>query len=116
MNLLPHQEIALLLETDSRLRAFPIPLGSHIVIERCHVRPGETKERFWVNEDGERALTGQRVFREVLPPQPAEAPENPLYDELHVKFPDDALPPPGSGTRRLFRRGMLSLRRGGRVK
>lgn len=108
-----HQEIVLLLETDSRLRAFPIPTGAHTVIERCHVSPTETKERFWLNADGERALTGQRVFREVLPPQPAEAPENPLYDELNVRFPED-VPPPGS--RWLFRRGLLSLRRGGRVK
>lgn len=116
MNLQPNQEIVLLLETDSRLRAFPIPKGAHTVLERCHGRPGETTERFWLNEDGERAMTGQRVFREVLPPAPAEEPEHPLYNELHVTFPDDALPPPGSGTRRLFRRGLLALRRGGRVK
>lgn len=110
------QDVALLVEPDDRLRAVPLPLGIHTVIERCHVSPGRTEERVWRHRQGERALTGQRVFREDIPPAPPEAPEQPRYDELVVRFPDDTRPPPGSGTRGWWRRGLLALRRGGRLR
>lgn len=110
------QDVGLLLESDGRLRAVPIPSGTHTVLERCHVSPGRTEERIWRHREGDRALTGQRIFREPPQPAPADAPEQPMYDERSVRFPDEALPPPGSGTRRLLRRGLLSFRRGGRLK
>ena len=72
-------------------RVRPIQLAQpHIreVVEEPPM-PNAGPMRIWRQANGEvwHTTTGTalRVFREVLPPAPPEAPENPRYDELVVK-------------------------------
>lgn len=60
--------------------------GQTSILERCHVTPTETQERLWVYH-GERALTGQRIFREPPTPTRREPSEHPLFDELVLRTP-----------------------------
>ena len=59
----------------------------HAILERCHVAPGRIQERVWRCLQGERSLTGQRIFREEALPAPPEPPEQPMFDELNLKLP-----------------------------
>ena len=59
----------------------------HTIYERCHLSPSKVQERVWFNIGGERAPSGQRIFREVLPPVPEEPAENPIFQELVIKEP-----------------------------
>ena len=92
---MPFSETVILVEgvgQDMRVRTVAL-LKPHIhtIIERLHLNPADPSQlhlRTWENTRGERDLTRQlRVFREVLPPTPAEEVERPLYDELVIKEP-----------------------------
>ena len=84
-------ELVLLVEPDGasmKLRPLQLRFPVNMFVERCHLDPKDDSKiwaRTWVNTNDERALTGQRIFREELPPPTKEAPETPLYDELVVK-------------------------------
>jgi len=79
-------EIVLLVEEgNDRLRAKELTGHvDHVIIERQHDECGQFV-RTWVYA-GERALTGQRIFREHAAPVKEEA-EQPIFDELRVKKP-----------------------------
>jgi len=85
------KELVLLVEPDQpntqKLRPFQLarPFINEI-IERCKLGEGHEWIRTWRCTNGERALSGQRIFREVLPVV-KEEPEKPLYDELVIKQP-----------------------------
>lgn len=60
------------------------------ILERLHLDPRDPSKvhvRTWINKNGEKALTGQLVYREELPPAPKEEAEAPVFDELAVKQP-----------------------------
>lgn len=84
------RDLCLLVEGDGpavRLRPAWVPLHARLVIEQPRLAEGlSLPDRRWVWR-GERAETGQRVFREELPPPPREEPEKPLYDEMKVRVP-----------------------------
>lgn len=83
-------EVILLVEADGlRLRGMEIRHPNlNVVVERCHISPTQIHERVWQWLDGERAATGQRVFRDApKPAPPVEESENPTFDEMNVKIP-----------------------------
>ena len=92
-------ELVLLLEPDGpsmKIRPWELrERGVVEIIERCHVADNSEWQRLW-RCNGERALSGQRIFREVLPPAPPEPAENPIFQELVIKEPlkfyDDETP------------------------
>ena len=59
----------------------------HTIYERCHLSPSKVQERVWFNIGGERAPSGQRIFREAPQGHVHEEGEAPVFDELHVKIP-----------------------------
>lgn len=73
---------------NARLRVAQVPAGTNAIRERERTTTGVVsgKERFWLCRNDERALTGQRIFREELPPVKDDV-EKPLYDELVLKEP-----------------------------
>lgn len=82
------RDLVLLVEGDNaRLRPALLPVNASLLVERPHTREGlSLPERRW-RWRGERAETGQRVFREELPvvaPEPSECPE---FDELVIRGP-----------------------------
>ena len=81
-------EVVLLVEGDGRaLRPYMTRDPTlHTIIERCHIAPGQVTERHWFHQHGERALTGQRIFREAPTPTPPEPTEHPLYDETKIRL------------------------------
>ena len=88
----PRGESVLLVEQSGALRVYVTrdPQLSTIV-ERAHVAVGQIHERIWYWQHGERALTGQKIFREgPATPRPDDA-ECPLYDETRVTLllPDE---------------------------
>lgn len=81
-------EVVLLIEESPDAIHFrPVLLKQPVshILERCHLSPQHEHIRTWHCTNGERCPTGQRLFREVLPPPPPEPVERPLYDELLVK-------------------------------
>lgn len=81
-------EIVLLVEGEGagvRLRPVILMKPANLIIERLHVGAGKPAIRRWACKNDERALTGQRIFREELPPPPPDEPEKPVFDELVVK-------------------------------
>lgn len=85
-------EVVLLVEPDGanlngKMRAFIISSSLSRIIERCHLSDRSEWIRVWICTNDERALTGQRIFREDLPPVPQEEPEKPVYDERVIKGP-----------------------------
>ena len=105
-------EIVLLIEPDGhqiKLRPWNLPAEKHITEIVEQERPTNSTDkgltRFWRCVNGERALSGQRVFREVLPPAPVEPAENPIFQERVIKEPlkfyDDETP---NGFRRKYLR------------
>ena len=88
--MLVSMDLVILLEPDGpgmKLRAWELRQpGVTEIIERCHVAEKSEWVRTW-RCDGERALSGQRIFREVLPPVPEEPAENPIFQELVIKEP-----------------------------
>ena len=93
-------ELVLLLEPDGpsmKIRPWELrERGAFEIIERCHVADNSVWERLWRCNAGERAISGQRIFREVLPPAPEEPAENPIFQETVLKKPlpfyDDETP------------------------
>lgn len=90
-----HQEAVLLIEgsgQNQRLRVYVTrdPM-LHTIVERSHLADGTIQERIWLHQHGERALTGQRIFRPPPCPPVQEARERPLFDETHVRLvlPDE---------------------------
>lgn len=103
-------ELVLLVEPEGatqngKLRPMWIPLSAKMIVERVHQRdPSQDVQRIWTCREGERAATGQRIFREEVAattPDPAEAP---VFDELTLKSP---LPLHGDETPLGFRRKHL---------
>ena len=88
------KELILLVEPDGpllngKIRTMTVTQRVNAVMERCHLDPKNPLQiwlRTWVCKNDERALSGQRVFREDLPPVKEEV-EKPLYDELVLKTP-----------------------------
>ena len=88
-------EVVLLVESDEgrqKLRAVQVDhrYVINMFLERCHLDPSNPSKvwiRKWVNKNGERALTGQRIFREDTPLPTPEPSENPVFDELKIKKP-----------------------------
>lgn len=83
----PFSEIVLLVEPhgdSEKLRGFILTSHRNVIIERCHLASGLEWIRTWICTNDERALTGQRIFREQLPPPPPEPVENPIHDEMLV--------------------------------
>ena len=89
-------DYALLVEPDGdkpegKLRVVKVRLPAPpFIIERLHLDPRDPSKvhvRTWINKNEERALTGQPVYREELPPPPKEEPEKPIFDELKIKEP-----------------------------
>lgn len=89
--MLRRPEPVLLVEEIGGVINFRVVILKHPVnqiLERVHVSPTATATRLWRCTDGERDLTRNcRIFREVLPPAPPEAPERPMFDELVIKKP-----------------------------
>lgn len=86
-----HCELVLLLGDDGFL---PVQLDTREprvdqIVQRERSADGLIilRERLWVNTNDERALSGQRIFRELLAPAPSTPSENPLFDELILKKP-----------------------------
>ena len=52
-----------------------------LIAERVHVSPTATATRIWRWLNQERALTGQRIFREELATSPVLPSEAPRFDE-----------------------------------
>lgn len=83
-------EVVLLVEPNGlseKLRGFIMTSGENRIIERCHLSDKHEWIRTWICQNDERALTGQRVFREDLPPAREPPSEKPFYDEMVVKEP-----------------------------
>lgn len=84
------KEIVLLVEPDGaseKLRPRVLEkLGIYEIIERCTLGDDHCWNRIWHCTNDERAITGQRIFREVVIPFEPE-PEDPIFDELVVKKP-----------------------------
>ena len=83
------KEVVLLMDADS-WRPVVIDLQQHVgtIVERVRGPLNQVmEERVWIWQDGERAATGQRIFRELLKPSPPEPSEKPLFDELVIKKP-----------------------------
>lgn len=89
-------ELVLLVEPDGanlngKIRPRELLWPVNVIVERSPLDPSDPRNpnkqwvRKWICTNDERALTGQRVFREELPPPPPDEPEKPLYDELYVK-------------------------------
>ena len=75
------REAVLLVDADTFRPVILEQPGVFIIIERPHVAPGVTGTRTWECSQDERALSGQRIFREHLPPLPKEPDEKPIFDE-----------------------------------
>ncbi len=65
-----------------------IASGIDTIVMREHGPLGEViGEKLWVCQQEERLPSGQRVFRELLPPAVPEKSEQPIFDELIIKKP-----------------------------
>lgn len=89
-------QFAVLVEPDDdkpegKIRVVQVAMPAPpFILERLHLDPRDPSKvhvRTWVNKDGERALSGQLVYREELPPPQKEEPEKPIFDELKIKEP-----------------------------
>lgn len=82
------KELVLLVEGDA-FRPVIVDPSKHVttIIEREHFAVDLRNERIWICKDDERALTGQRIFRELLTPLPPAPSEKPMFDELVIKKP-----------------------------
>ena len=79
----PRKEPVLLVEPGNAFRVVILTKPINLIIEQD---PKSSMVRTWICKHGERAPSGQRIFREDLPPV-TEEPEKPLYDELVLKEP-----------------------------
>lgn len=83
------KELVLLVEPDGRSEKLRPRLLAKLfineIIERCDLG-GTTWTRLWRNTNEERALSGQRIFREVLAPI-VEEKEDPIFQETVIKKP-----------------------------
>lgn len=80
------RDLCLLVEGNA-LRHVWMPESAAMLVERPKAAGLYLRERIW-RYVGERALTGQRIFREANPlPPPPEPVEKPLYDELVIREP-----------------------------
>ncbi len=94
---LAHLEGVLLLEADPdgtpKFRTWtldtrhPVRIDCIVERERDPVFNKVINERLWYWQHEERALTGQRIFREMEKPKDKEWQEDPLFDEMVVKKP-----------------------------
>ena len=75
------REAVLLVDADTFRPVVLHQPGIVVISERVHVAPGVVASRTWECSQNERALSGQRIFREHLPPIPKEPDEKPLFDE-----------------------------------
>ena len=75
------REAVLLVDADTFRPVILRQLGIVVISERVHIGLGVTAARTWECSQDERALSGQRIFREHLPPLPKEPDENPIFDE-----------------------------------
>ena len=69
-NRLTRPEVVLLLEpVEGAVTLRPVLLERPMttILEQCHVGPGKVSVRIWTC-DGERAASGQRIFREQVAP------------------------------------------------
>lgn len=87
-------EVVLLLEDEpgKTLRFRAVSLADQTVstiYERAHQPNGAQTDRLWFHQHGERALTGQRIFREAPQPVVAAPQETPRYDEERVRLHPD---------------------------
>lgn len=85
------KELILLVEpdgpfTNGKIRTVTVTRPVNTVTERCHLDETQVWLRTWICKNDERALSGQRVFREDIQPVREEV-EKPLYDELVLKTP-----------------------------
>lgn len=91
------QELVLLVDEDVfRPVLIAANQGIATIFERSHLSPDHMHERVWFCMHDERALTGQRIFRELPKPEPREPGEKPLFDELVIKTPLPFWTPPQS--------------------
>ena len=84
------KEIVILYEPDgASFKVRPAILTQPVseILERCHLSADHQWTRVWRCTNGERADTGQRIFREVVAAPAADAPEQPAFDEMVVKTP-----------------------------
>lgn len=64
--------------------------GIVVIVERQHVHVDTheaIEEHTWYNFEGERALSGQRIFREIRAKDMPSAGECPARDEMLVRIP-----------------------------
>ena len=101
---LDHLEGVILLEEEigkpPRFRTWTLdtrhPYPINCIVERESTADGTfLGERLWYWQHEERALTGQRIFRERPKPPPPAFKENPMFDELVIKKPLPFTFPPG---------------------
>jgi hypothetical protein len=106
----PHEprEVVILMEEapdhSQRCRFTVLPQhGLDVIVERerAPLDGAVLGERVWYWQHEERALTGQRIFREIAPPPPPEWKENPIFDEMVVKEPLPFTWPPSYDPRKL---------------
>lgn len=83
------EELVLLVEPEGRgekLRPWMLRGRVVEIIENCRLSREKVWTRIWRCTNDERALSGQRIFREVLAPIEEEK-ENPIFQETAIKKP-----------------------------
>ena len=82
-------EYVILLEADERIRVVALHQSRvGTLYERERGPLGQILgERMWHHLGGERARTGERIFRELPAVATPAIAEHPQFDEMHVKIP-----------------------------